>query len=252
MDFNNKIILITGASSGIGKELAVQLAKHNCTLILLARRTNLLNEIVNQLKSGAANLESYTCDVANPPNVYDVFSEVKRKYGKIDIAILNAAVGIKMWVKDFNSQKGQQAFDINMFGVTQCVENLLPDFIKRREGMIVGVSSLAESRGWKGNGFYSASKAALSILLESLRVELKSYNIKVITVKPGFVRTPMTENNKFPMPFLMNVEKAARIIIRGIKKEKKVIQFPLPTVIGSKVLRIVPNFLFDYLSNKNL
>jgi len=116
--------------------------------------------------------------------------------------------------------------------------------------MMVGVSSLADSRGWKGSGFYCASKAATTILLENLRVELKPFNVKVITVKPGFVETPMTAKNKFPMPFLMSAEKAARIIIKGMKKEKRVIQFPLPMVISSKLIRVVPDFLFEYFAKK--
>jgi short-subunit dehydrogenase len=118
--------------------------------------------------------------------------------------------------------------------------------------MIVGVSSLADSRGWQGSGFYCASKAAVSILLENLRAELKPFNVKVITVKPGFVDTPMTEKNKFPMPFLMSAKKAAKIIIDGIKKEKRIIQFPLPTALSAKVMRIVPDFLFEYISRKKL
>lgn len=252
MHFNNKVILITGASSGIGKELAVQLAEEKCSLALLARRKNLLDNLSDQLKTSFANINTYSCDVADANNVKEVIDNVRKDFEKIDIAILNAAVGCKSGVNDFSTEKGKRAFDINLFGITNCIESLLPDFLARREGVIVGVSSLADSRGWKGSGFYAASKAAETILLESLRVELKTYNIKLITVKPGFVRTPMSAGNKFPMPFLMDVDKAAKIIIRGIKKEKRLIQFPLPTVLGSKLVRLVPDFIFDYLSRKNL
>jgi short-subunit dehydrogenase len=118
--------------------------------------------------------------------------------------------------------------------------------------MLVGVSSLAESRGYPRSGFYNASKAAATLLLESLRVELKPFNVKVLIVKPGFVRTPMTDKNEFQMPFLMNVDKAAKIILEGIKKEKKIIQFPLPIVIGSKLARLMPDWLFDILMSKPL
>ncbi len=142
--------------------------------------------------------------------------------------------------------------DVNVLGIVNYVENLMLVFTKGEDGMIVGVSSLADSRGWQGSGFYCASKAAATILLENLRVELNPFNVKVITVKPGFVETPMTEKNKFPMPFLMSAEKAAKIIIGGIKKEKRIIQFPLPTVLSAKLMRIVPDFLFDYFSSKEL
>ena len=103
---------------------------------------------------------------------------------------------------------------------------------------------------FRKSGFYNASKAAATILLESLRIELKPFNVKVITVKPGFVRTPMTDKNEFHMPFMMNVDKAAKIILEGIKKEKLVIEFPLPIVLATKLMNILPNFLFDRLAGK--
>ena len=252
MDFNDKVILITGASTGIGKEMAKLVAKENCSLALIARRGELLDELVGQIKTKDQIIKSYVCDVAKPAEVEKIFIEVREHFNKIDIAILNAGVGSKSSAEDYNCENAKNTFDVNVLGIVNCVENLLPDFIKHKAGMIVGVSSLADSRGWQGSGFYCASKAAATILLENLRVELKPFNIKVITVKPGFVETPMTEKNKFPMPFLMSAEKAAKIIIGGIKKEKRTIQFPLPTVLGAKFMRIVPEFLFDYFSSKEL
>ena len=252
MNFNDKVILITGASTGIGKEMAKLLAYENCSLVLLARRYELLDELKTQLKTGKANIKTYKCDVADPDEVSKVFTKLKDESGKIDIAILNAGVGSKSSAKDYSYETAKNTFDVNVLGIVNCVENLMPDFLKRKDGMIVGVSSLADARGWQGSGFYCASKAAATLLLENLRVELKPFNVKVITVKPGFVETPMTAKNKFPMPFLMSVEKAAKIIIDGIKKEKRIIQFPLPTVFSAKLMRIVPNYLFDYFSSKEL
>ncbi|MCH7964552.1 MAG: SDR family NAD(P)-dependent oxidoreductase [Bacteroidetes bacterium] len=251
MNLNNKVILITGASTGIGKAMAKLLAKENCSLALIARRGELLDELTGQIKTENPNIKSYVCDVAKPGEVKKVFTEVREHFKKIDIAILNAGVGSKSSAEDYKYENAKNTFDVNVLGIVNCVENLLPDFIKCKDGMIVGVSSLADSRGWQGSGFYCASKAAATILLENLRAELKPFNIKVITVKPGFVETPMTANNKFPMPFLMSAEKAARIIIGGIKKEKRIIQFPLPTVLGSKLMRVVPDSLFEYISIKN-
>jgi short-subunit dehydrogenase len=252
MNLNDKVILITGASTGIGKEMAKQLAKENCSLALLARRVELLDELVGQIRTKNQNIKSYVCDVAKPGEVKEVFTEIGKHFNKIDIAILNAGVGSKSSAEDYSYENAKNTFNVNVLGIVNCVENLLPDFIKRKAGMIVGVSSLADARGWQGSGFYCASKAAATILLENLRVELKPFNVKVITVKPGFVETPMTAKNKFPMPFLMSAEKAAKIIISGIKKEKRTIQFPLPTVLGAKFMRIVPEFLFDYFSSKEL
>jgi short-subunit dehydrogenase len=252
MDFNDKVILITGASTGIGKEMAKLLAEENCSLALIARRGELLDELAGQIKTSNPNIKSYVCDVAKPAEVENIFIEVREHFNKIDIAILNAGIGSKSSAEDYSYENAKNTFDVNVLGIVNCVENLLPDFIKHKAGMIVGVSSLADSRGWQGSGFYCASKAAATMLLENLRVELQPFNVKVLTVKPGFVETPMTAKNKFPMPFLMSAEKAAKIIIDGIKKEKRIIQFPLPTVLGAKFMRIVPEFLFDYFSSKEL
>jgi short-subunit dehydrogenase len=251
MNFNNKVILITGASTGIGKEMAKMLAEENCSLALIARRAELLDELVGQIKTKNPKVKSYVCDVAKSNEVEKIFTEIREHFKKIDIAILNAGVGSKLSAKDYTYENAKKTFDNNVLGIVNCVENLLPDFISCKEGMIVGVSSLADSRGWQGSGFYCASKAAVTILMENLKIELKPYNIKVINVKPGFVDTPMTAKNKFPMPFLMSAEKAAKIIIGGIKKEKRIIQFPLPTVLGAKLMRIVPDLLFEYISRKN-
>ncbi|MFC2103303.1 SDR family NAD(P)-dependent oxidoreductase [Bacteroidota bacterium] len=248
MNFNRKVILITGASTGIGKELSILLAKEDCSLVLIARRGNLLKELEEELKELNKNILTITCDVSNPGEVKTAIDKTKNRFGRIDIAILNAAIGCKTSIEEFETTKAKNVFDINVFGILNFVEELGPDFIKRKEGMIVGVSSLADSKGWKGSGFYCASKAAVSILLDNLRLELKVHNVKVITVKPGFVETPMTSKNKFDMPFLMSAEKAAGIIYKGIQKKKRIIQFPLPTVLAYKLSRIVPDFLIEYFS----
>ncbi|HSW56275.1 MAG TPA: SDR family NAD(P)-dependent oxidoreductase [Ignavibacteriaceae bacterium] len=252
MDFNNKTVLLTGASSGIGYSLAKLLPKENCSIALLSRRENILNDLANEIKIVGGQVRAYKCDVGNVEEVRNSFEQVRKDFGKIDVAILNAGASSRTDVSKYSSSTAIEIFKANTFGIINCVEQLLPDFMQRREGVIVGVSSLAESRGFPKSGFYNASKAAATLLLESLRVELKPYNIKVMIVKPGFVKTPMTDKNEFHMPFLMNVDKAAKIILDGIKKEKRIIQFPLTTVIGSKLVKFMPDWLFDFLMSKEL
>jgi len=252
MNFENKVVVLTGASSGIGYRIAKLLPKENCSLALIARRKNILDQLVNELNTPNLQIKAYQCDVEKRAEVQDTFNEIKNDFGRIDIVILNAGVSSRKDIINYSSEMADKIFNTNTLSIVYCVEQILPEFLERKNGMIVGVSSLAESRGFPGSGFYNASKSAASLLLESLRIELKSYNIKVITVKPGFIKTPMTDKNEFYMPFLMDVEKAANIILNGIKKEKKIIQFPLPTVIGSKVLKFMPNFLFDFLMSKQL
>jgi short-subunit dehydrogenase len=252
LNLDNKNILITGASSGIGYELAKQLAGENCNLILLARRKEVLDSLAQKIKSNNNSILTYQCDIRNKCEVGNVFNDIRKNIDHIDIAILNSGVGLKSPVENFDSEIADETFQVNVLGMIYCIEELLKDFIPRKRGTIVGVSSIADVRGFPTNGFYCASKAAASTLLESIRIELKHHNIKVITVRPGFVSTPMVSKNKFNMPFLMNAAKAAGIIIAGMKKEKKVIQFPFGTVLGGKLIKVLPNFVFEFIFSKQL
>lgn len=249
MNLKNKVVLITGASSGIGEAMAKKFAQEGALLALTARRKEILDKFIKNLevKTRAA---SYKCDVTNIDEIKSVYRQVKIDFGKIDIAVLNSGVSFRSGIKDFSSEKAKLIFDTNVMGIINFVEVLLPDFINERNGVIVGVSSLADSRGFPKSGFYCASKAAATIFLESLRVELKPFNVKVITVRPGFVKTPMTDKNEFFMPFLMEPDKAAEIIVNGIKKDKNRIQFPLAISLAVRFLRIIPDSVFEYLASR--
>lgn len=252
MELKDKSILITGASSGIGYELAKQLVDEKCNLILVARRKEILDSLEQIIKTDENVILTYHCDIRNKSEVASVFCDIRKKIDHIDIAILNSGVGHKVSVENFDSKLADETFDVNVLGLIYCVEELLKDFMPRKNGIIAGVSSIADVRGFPINGFYCASKAAASTFLESIRIELKKYNVNVITIRPGFVRTPMTAKNKFKMPFLMDAGRAAQKIINGVKKEKKIIEFPVGTILGGKLLKILPNFLFDYLTAKGL
>jgi short-subunit dehydrogenase len=243
-------ILITGASSGIGMQLAKLLANEKCNLGLLSRRIDLLNDFARYLKETGSNILTVKCDVKNKDEIYNAVEIVKNSFGDIDIAIFNSGISIRSQIENIKPEEANEIFNVNTLGLIHCCEAVTPDFIKNRKGIIVGVSSLADGRGFPKSGLYCASKAAVTIYLESLRNELKKYNVKVLTVKPGFVRTPMTAKNDFKMPFLMDAEKAAQIILKGIKNKKRIIQFPLPTVFGAKLLKLMPDFLFEIIAKK--
>ncbi|MDR3628252.1 MAG: SDR family NAD(P)-dependent oxidoreductase [Ignavibacteriaceae bacterium] len=248
MNLKNKNIILTGASSGIGFELAKKIAAEKCNLALLSRRIEIIEKSALSLSNTGSHVIAVKCDISNKDEVTEAFNYVKKSFGSIDAAILDSGTSSLISANEFNSDAAKQMFDVNVMGMVYCIEALLPDFIKNRSGLIVGVSSLADGRGFPRSGVYCASKAAASIFLESMRSELKKYNIKVLTVKPGFVKTPMTAKNNFIMPFLMNPDKAASIILSGIKKEKRIIQFPLPTVLGAKIMRLLPNPIFEYIA----
>lgn len=250
MKFEGKTIIITGASAGIGRAIAEKLAEVKCNLLLTARRLELLEEIKNNA-SNKARIEIVKCDVGNKDEVQIAYSRAKNVFGAIDIAILNAGVGLYATVEDFNSAAAEITMKTNYLGVVYFTELLIKDFILRKEGMIIGVSSLADNRAY-GITFYNPSKAALTNFLEGLRLSLKKYNVKVLTVKPGFVKTDMTAKNNFKMPFLFTPEKAAGIILKGIEKEKKIIQFPWPIVLLTRIAGLLPLTVYEFLAGKKI
>lgn len=250
MKFEDRTILITGASTGIGKAVSQKLLQKNCNLVLLARRDSLIHDYVNQSKNSIANIEIIKCDVSNRNDVFEAYQKALGKFEHIDIALLNAGIGDSVKPKTFDSEKAENIINTNFLGVVYWVEYLLPEMIRRRGGIIAPVSSLADNRGFSGSGFYCASKAALSIFSEGLGVDLKKYGIKVITIKPGFVKTPMTDKNKVKMYFMISAAKAATHIIKGIEKEKSIVQFPFPTVLGAKILGLLPSWLYRFIAAK--
>ncbi|RPI66153.1 MAG: SDR family NAD(P)-dependent oxidoreductase [Ignavibacteriales bacterium] len=249
MDFNNKVVLLTGASSGIGYELAKKISRSKVKLILAARRIDILNELSEQIKTPDNEILTLKCDVSLKDDVTNTIRIAVNAFNKIDIAILNSGTSYRMRLEESSLAKTEEIIKVNAISYLYFFDELIP-LMKNKGGVIAGVSSLADSRGYPYSGVYSASKAAVTRILESYRVELKKFNIKVIIIKPGFVRTPMTDKNKFYMPFMIEPSKAADIILKGLRKEKKIIQFPLPTVIGAKLVKLIPNFIFDYFSGK--
>lgn len=251
MILKDKVVLLTGASSGIGYQLAKDFANEGAKLALLSRRLDILEKL-SQALDKKTFVRVYKCDVTIKQQVHETVVQIKKDFGKIDIAILNSGVGANSSALDYNSDAAEKVFNTNVLGVIYFIEQLIPDFISEKRGAIVGLSSLGDGKGFPKSGFYSASKAALTILLESLRIELKKFNVKVVTVKPGFIKTPMTDKNKFKMPFLMNVEKASLIIINGLKKDKRIIEFPWQTTIGAKILRMIPPKWFEAFASNSL
>ena len=247
MKLENKTILITGASSGIGSELARRLARMNNRLILIARREELLQQLLSQMPESEQPHLHFVCDVADRKQVQDVCERLLSSDILIDVLILNAGRSGGFEATTFDLDNFINQIEVNFFGAVYFVKYILPQFFHRQSGAIAVVGSLAGYRGVPNAAPYSASKAALMSFIESLRIDLRRSNITRTLISPGFVETPMTDKNDFIMPFMIPVEKAARIIIRGLAREKNEIHFPLRLSLPTKFARILPSRFYAWL-----
>jgi NAD(P)-dependent dehydrogenase (short-subunit alcohol dehydrogenase family) len=241
----DKNVISFGSSQGIGEALAYEYALHGTNLVLLSRNSEAIQRISDEINSKGGKSFFHGCDVSQLEEVREGIDYSLSKLGTIDLVIINSGMTIRQWVKDFNSENFKKVFETNTYGIAHALECLIPIMKKQGYGKIAGVTSLADVRGYPGSSAYSASKAAATRLLESARIELKKFNIRVITVKPGFVKTPMTDKNEFIMPFMIKAKKAAKIIRKGIRKGKSIVGFTRGTVILTKMAEFAPNWLFD-------
>ncbi len=234
---------ITGASTGIGSELARQLAAKGYQLALVARRRQLLEELAAELAAPGRVIKVYQADVVNWDEIKKAVEDAQRDLGPIDLLIANAGVSINSPVKAYDVARARQVYEVNVIGLMQTIAAALPDLIARKRGHIVGISSLASYMSIPRTYAYCASKTAARAHLDGLRLELIPYGIKVTTVCPGFIRTPMTEKNPFSMPMIMDLDKAVRIIVQGLEAGKEDIAFPKPLLAALKVLGWLPRSL---------
>ncbi len=220
----NKTIVITGGTSGIGKALCEKLEKNNKVYTIGRRRIERDNHI--QL------------DITDFETLKDVLDNIVKKDG-IDILILNAGVGMDLNSDEVNGDKIKKGFDVNFLSQVYALEAVLPYMKNKGEGIIVSVSSIADCRGLPTSPAYSASKAALTTFMEGMELNLSNYGISVVIVRPGFVDTPLIKNGKHK-PFVISSQKCADIIIRGIEKRKKRVEFPLPMVLLTNFAHCLP------------
>lgn len=241
------VTFLTGASSGIGRALAPLLAADGHAVALAARRVAQLEEVAAAINATGGRAIAIPCDVADFSSVQMAIARCEEELGPVDRLIANAGMGRPTPVKNFRSSDFEVAFGTNFMGFVYCVEAVLPTMLRRGGGQIVGVSSPAAWRGIPGSGAYSSSKAAMTNLLESLRIELLAHHVSVTTIEPGFVRTEMTDQNDFQMPFLLEPEDAARRIHRAIQKRRRVFAFPWQMKLLFKSTNLLPLSIYDRL-----
>ena len=208
---DKKVIWITGASSGIGRALAIKFASEGWIVAASARRENLLNEL-NKIN---INIHSFPLDVTDLNQCKLVFKNIINKFKNIEISVFSTGIHDPKSEKEFNLEKIRKIMEVNYFGTMNSINSIYDYYNNKKSGQISIVSSVAGYRGLPAAGAYCASKSALTSFTESLHFEMKKKNIRVSLISPGFIKTPMTDQNDFPMPMIKSPEFAAEQIYIG-------------------------------------
>lgn len=239
-------ILITGASSGLGVALAKGYAAPGVRLVLFGRDEVRLEAVAAAVRDLGATVETATVDVTDQVAMAATVMAADEA-GPLDLVIANAGVAPGGAEGADAAAKGRRILEVNLDGVLNTVDPIRPRMAARGAGQIALMSSLAGFHGFPGMGPYGASKAAVRIYGEAIRAELRPYGVRVSVICPGFVRTPMTDGAKFPMPMLMEVEDAAAAIRRGLARDRPLIAFPWPIHAGTRLLAALPAAWADAL-----
>src|SRR5215213_192793 len=250
-DWRKKVVLITGASSGIGRALSFELGRRGASLGLLARRADVLEELVTEVESAGGQALALQADVRDAEAVRAATDTLRERSGPIDVLIANAGIGATTHAKDLSAADVAEVININLLGAVNSVTATLPEMISRGQGQLVAISSLAAYRGLVKSAAYCASKAGLSAFFESLRLDLRDTGVDVTIIHPGFIKTALTAGRHAQMPYLMELQDATHKIVHAIEARKKSYAFPwqLATIVRAALL--MPVFLYDRIAIRN-
>lgn len=243
-----RIVWIAGASSGIGRALALEMARDGWLVAASARRQEQLDDLAAEGPEG--RIKAYPVDVTDTAATEETVRKIEMDLGPVTCAVLAAGTHIPQTLDSFKPEDFRTLLGLNVMGVVNGIAAVLPGFRERRGGHLVVVSSVAGYRGLPQAPGYGASKAALINMTESLKFDLDHIGVKTQIVCPGFVRTPLTDKNPFPMPFLMEVEDAARAMYRGMQSNAFEITFPKRLAWILKGLGLLPDGLYFKLVHR--
>jgi short-subunit dehydrogenase len=243
MSFTRRVAVITGASSGIGWALAKALAAEGCKVGLIARRLDKLEALAGEIAQAGGTAATSAADVADRVQTVAAVQDVASRLGPVDLLVANAGVGAPTLLEPVNIADIEKMIQVNLLGVIYAIEAVLPDMLRRGQGHLAAVSSLAAYKGLPGESAYCASKAAVNTYMEGLRIHLRGRGIAVTTLCPGFIKTPMTDVNQFHMPWLLEADEAARRMVRALRRRRKVYNFPWQMALFMKVTRWLPDWV---------
>jgi len=249
--WTNKTVMITGASSGIGRGLALTIAARGARLGMVARREEVLNEIVTEIQRAGGTAIAIGADVRDANAMKQAADRIRPELGPIDVLIANAGIGVTDHAAQLDTEKVAEVMNINVLGAVNSVAAVLPQMVERKSGQLVAIASLAGYRGLAKSAAYCASKAALSSFFESLRIDLRHSGVTVSIIYPGFIKTPLTSGRQAKMPYLMELDDGVKKIVSAIEKGKKSYAFPwqLATVVRAGL--VMPASLYDWIAERN-
>lgn len=249
--FKNKTVFLTGASSGIGAEMAVQMARKGAKLGLLARRESELEKVEKAVRSAGGEARVFPADVTDAASVRAAADAFRAEFGVIDVMIANAGVsGNNRETQMIGPEPVATVININLLGAVNSVAAVLPEMLDRGSGHLVAVSSLAGYRGLPKSAAYSGSKAGMTAFFESLRVDFGPSGIDVSVIAPGFIKTPLTSGRKNKLPFLLETKDGAARIISAIGKKKKFHAFPWQLATIVRLSSILPPSIYDRIAGR--
>lgn len=243
--------MITGASSGIGKGIALEIASRGANLALLARREELLNETVGAAQARNVKAVAASADVRDATAVREAADRFRKELGPIDILIANAGIGTADHATRLTPEHAANVIGINVLGAVNSVSAVLPEMVQRGQGRLVAISSLSAYRGLAKSAAYCASKAAMTAYFESLRIDMRHTGVGVTIVHPGFIKTPLTSGRKAKMPYLMELDTGVKKIVSAIEREKKLYAFPWQLATIVRATWLMPPSLYDWIAERN-
>ena len=235
-----RVAWVTGAGTGIGRALAKRLAENGWLVAASARTARDLDSLAAEVPG---RITSFQLDVTNEAACTAIAEQIAASLGPIDLAVLNAGSYFPTNAENFSVANFRKTVDLNLMGVVNCMGPLVPAMVARRTGHIAVMASISGFLGLPTAASYGATKAALNNMCEAFKVDFERYGVMLTVINPGFVKTPLTDKNSFPMPFLIPVDKAVDHIVRGLEQRRFEIAFPWQMVFLTRLLAAMPHWV---------